>query len=134
MITAEDQVLKPEGELSLRCPADATATNMFGDIYGGWVASKAVLASEIRAAEAAEGRMATVSIGAMSFMAPVLQGTVLGFYTQVLEQGTSSLRIKVEVWGVSPDTREMRKVSETECVQVAIDGHGHIRALDFGRQ
>jgi len=133
MITTDDQLLKPEGELSLRCPATAVASNMFGDVYGGWVASQAVLAAEIRAAEEAEGRVATVSIGAMSFMAPVIEGTILSFYTSVLEQGTSSLRIKVEVWGCCPDGRDLRKVSETECVQVAIDGHGHIRALDFGQ-
>ncbi|MEH6576169.1 MAG: hotdog domain-containing protein [Amphritea sp.] len=133
MISADDQVLKPEGELSLRNPAIATAANMFGDVYGGWVASQAVLASEVRAAEVAEGRVATVSIGAMTFMAPVLEGTILSFYTTILEQGTSSMRIKVEVWGCCPDGRDLRKVTETECVQVAIDGHGHIRALDFGQ-
>lgn len=125
-------LLKPEGELSLRCPASGAAANMFGDVYGGWVASQAVLAAEIHAGEAAEGRVATVSIGAMSFMAPVLEGTLLSFYTRIKEQGTSSLRINVEVWGCCPDGRDLRKVSETECVQVAIDGHGHIRALDFG--
>ncbi len=133
MITADDQVLKPDGELSLRCPASASAANMFGDVYGGWVASQAVLASEVRAAEEAEGRVATVSIGAMTFMAPVLEGTILSFYTTIQEQGTSSIRIKVEVWGCCPDGRDLRKVTETECVQVAIDGHGHIRALDFGQ-
>jgi len=133
MIAPDEKLLKPEGELSLRCPATASASNMFGDIYGGWVASQAVLAAEVRAAEEAEGRVATVSIGAMSFMAPVMEGTILSFYTRVLEQGTSSIRIKVEVWGCCPDGRDLRKVSETECVQVAIDGHGHIRALDFGQ-
>ena len=133
MISADEQVLKPEGELSLRNPATASAANMFGDVYGGWVASQAVLASEVRAAEEAEGRVATVSIGAMTFMAPVVEGTILSFYTTILEQGTSSIRIKVEVWGCCPDGRDLRKVTETECVQVAIDGHGHIRALDFGQ-
>lgn len=132
-MNTENTLLKPEGELSLRCPAAGDAANMFGDVYGGWVASQSVLAAEIRAAEEAEGRVATVSIGAMTFMAPVLEGTILSFYTQVKELGTSSLRIKVEVWGCCPDGRDLRKVTETECVQVAIDGHGHIRALDFGR-
>ena len=131
-MNSEENLLRPEGQLSLRCPATGTAANMFGDVYGGWVASQAVLAAEIRAAEEAEGRVATVSIGAMSFMAPVLEGTILSFYTHVKEQGTSSLRIRVEVWGCCPDGKDLRKVTETECVQVAIDGHGHIRALDFG--
>ncbi|MGB0732154.1 MAG: acyl-CoA thioesterase [Pontibacterium sp.] len=124
--------LEPDGRLSLTLPADAQGTNMFGDVYGGWVSSQIVLAAELRAAEETVGRVATVSIGAMEFMSPVTQGTVLSFYTQVLEMGRSSIRVRVEVWGRCPDGTDVRKVTEAECVQVAIDGHGHIRAINFG--
>lgn len=124
--------LSPEGELSLKVPADAQATNLFGDVYSGWVVAKAVLAAEIRAGEVARGRVTTVSVGAMDFLSPVLEGTVVSFYTQVVEQGNSSLSIRVEVWGCCPDGEEFRKISETVCVQVAVDGHGHIRSLSFG--
>jgi len=88
-----------------------------------------VLASEIRAGQEAKGRIATVSVGRMSFMSPVMCGTVLSFYTRVVERGNSSLRIQVEVWGRCPDGRELRKVTCAECVQVAIDRQGHIRSL-----
>ncbi len=132
MTKDDTQVLTPEGELSLTLPADPQATNMFGDVYGGWVASQVVLAAEIKAAEATQGRVATVSVGNMEFMSPVLVGTVLSFYTHVQELGRSSARIRVEVWGRCPDGTDLRKVTESECVQVAIDGHGHIRAIDFG--
>lgn len=129
MTTSEDHLLTPEGELSLQQPAGPEAVNLFGDVYGGWVASRLVLASEIRAAKEAKGRVATVSVGRMGFMSPVMQGTVLSFHTQVLERGHSSLRIQVEVWGCCPDGSEVRKVTSAECVQVAIDLQGHIRAL-----
>lgn len=129
MTTSEDQLLTPEGELSLQLPAGSEAVNMFGDIYGGWVASRLVLASEIRAGQEARGRIATVSVGHMKFMSPVLRGTVLSFYTSIRERGHSSLRIQVEVWGRCPDGNELRKVTSAECVQVAIDQQGHIRAL-----
>ncbi|NVK43764.1 MAG: acyl-CoA thioesterase [Oceanospirillaceae bacterium] len=125
----DDNLLVPEGELSLKLPASNDATNMFGDVYSGWVAARAVEAAEIRAAKIAEGRIATVSVGGMDFMSPVLVGTILSFHTRVVEQGRSSMRIAVEVWGRCPDGRERRKVSETECVQVAIDDKGHIRRL-----
>jgi acyl-CoA hydrolase len=49
--------------------------------------------------------------------------------SKVNELGNSSARIGVEVWGRCPDGREPRKVTETECVQVAIDQDGHIRLL-----
>ena len=81
----------------------------------------------------AKGRVATISVGAMEFMSPVLEGTVLSYYTQLIEQGNSSMTIKVEVWGCCPDGSDVRKISETSCVQVAIDGHGHIRSLSFGQ-
>lgn len=129
MTTGDDQLLTPEGELSLQLPAGPEAVNMFGDVYGGWVASRLVLASEIRAGQEARGRVATVSVGRMSFMSPVMSGTVLSFYTRVLERGRSSLRIQVEVWGRCPDGQAPRKVTSAECVQVAIDPQGHIRPL-----
>lgn len=128
----EDSVLEPQGELSLCLPADASSTNVFGDVFGGWVASRVVMAAELRAALEAKGRVATVSSGAMEFISPVTVGSVLSFYTSILEKGHSSLRINVEVWACNPDGSDSRKVTETECVQVAIDGHGHIRALSFG--
>jgi acyl-CoA thioesterase YciA len=129
MSSNDEQNPLPDGELSLKLPASSQATNMFGDVYGGWVVARAVEAAEIRAAKIAEGRIATVSVGSMDFLSPVLVGTILSFYTRVIELGNSSVRIVVEVWGRCPDGRELRKVTETECVQVAIDQHGHIRPL-----
>lgn len=125
----ETGVLEPTGELTLQLPAGQQAVNIFGDVYGGWVASQLVLASEMRAGQEAGGRVATVSVGRMSFMSPVMCGTVLGFYTRVMERGNSSLRIRVEVWGRCPDGSELRKVTAAECVQVAIDHQGQIRSL-----
>lgn len=128
-----EQSLKPKGAMSLMLPADSQAKNMFGDIFSGWVAAKAILAAEIHSGKVARGRVATISVGAMEFMSPVLEGTVLSFYTQTVDQGNSSLTVKVEVWGSCPDGTDMRKISDTQCVQVAIDGHGHIRSLSFGQ-
>lgn len=124
-----NEILQPKGELTLQRPALGEATNMFGDVYGGWVSSQIILASEMRSAEIAQGRIATVSVGSLQFMSPVLTGTVLSFYTQVTEVGASSVKVQVEVWGRCPDGSELRKVTETECVQVSIDHKGHIRRL-----
>ncbi len=133
MIDNSEQSLSPKGDLSLMLPADSQAKNMFGDIFSGWVASKAVLAAEIHSGKVASGRVATISVGSMEFMSPVLEGTILSYYTALIEQGNSSMTIKVEVWGNCPDGSDLRKISETSCVQVAIDGHGHIRSLSFGQ-
>jgi acyl-CoA thioesterase YciA len=128
-----EKTISAKGELSLMLPADSQAKNMFGDIFSGWVASKAVLAAEVHSGKISKGRVATISVGAMEFMSPVLEGTILSYYTTLVEQGNSSMTIKVEVWGNCPDGSDSRKISETSCVQVAIDGHGHIRSLSFGQ-
>lgn len=129
MMTSNSE-LTPQGELTLKLPASHAATNIFGDVYGGWVSSQAILAAEMRAGGETAGRVATVSIGSMEFMSPVLVGTILSFYTNIIEAGNSSIRLKVEVWGRCPDGRALRKVTETECVQVAINEDGHIRSYD----
>lgn len=127
----DDNTLQPEGELMMQLPAGSEATNMFGDVYGGWVAAKMVQASEIYSARLSHGRVSTVSIGKMTFMSPVLSSSIMSFYTRLTDRGNSSLKITVEAWACSADGSDMRKVTEAECVQVAIDGHGHIRALDY---
>ena len=70
MQESDEKVLSPQGELTLQRPALGEATNMFGDVYGGWVSSQAMMAAEMRAAQIAQGRIATVSVGPMQFMSP----------------------------------------------------------------
>lgn len=113
----------------MQLPATQRDTNVFGDIFGGFVAAQVVTAAETRAARIAKGRVATVSVGTLEFVSPVLVGTLLSFYTRVLETGTSSIRLCVEVWGQCPDGSGLRKITECETVQVAIDPQGRIREL-----
>ncbi|WP_421867099.1 acyl-CoA thioesterase [Motiliproteus sp.] len=124
-----DNLPAPDGELTLQLPASQEGRNIFGDIYGGWLSAQIVTAAETRAAQVASGRVSTVSIGAIDFMSPVLVGTLLSFHTQVIETGHSSMRIKVEVWGRCHDGKGLRKITEAETVQVALDQQGRIRRL-----
>ncbi|MEH6625752.1 MAG: hotdog domain-containing protein [Motiliproteus sp.] len=126
---SSEEVLTPEGTLTLQLPATNRDTNNFGDIHGGWLSTQMVLAAETRAAQVAKGRIATVYIGPIEFVSPVLVGTLLSFYTDIIETGTSSLKIKIDVWGRCPDGGEFRKITETETVQVAIEPDGRIRTV-----
>ncbi|MFB9888048.1 acyl-CoA thioesterase [Balneatrix alpica] len=119
----------PEGELSLQFPALPSDTNGFGDIYGGWLVAKMDLAASIHAGKLAHSRIATVSISQVDFMSPVLVGTLLSFYTRVVETGNSSMKIVAEVWAQCPDGSEFRKITEGLFVLVAIDENGRIRPL-----
>ena len=124
-----DTSLAPEGTLTLQLAATRHDTNVFGDIYGGWLSSQVVTAAEIRAAQVASGRIATVSIGAIDFMSPILVGTLLSFYTRVKETGNSSITIQIDVWGRCSDGTGFRKITDAETVQVALDNQGRIRQL-----
>lgn len=124
-----DSLLTPEGTLTLQLAATRHDTNIFGDIYGGWLSAQVVTAAEIRAAQIASGRIATVSIGAIEFMSPILVGTLLSFYTRVKETGNSSISIQIEVWGRCSDGSTFRKITEAETVQVALDSNGRIRQI-----
>ncbi len=124
-----DTLLTPEGELTLQLAATRHDTNIFGDIYGGWLASQVVTAAEIRAAQIARGRIATVSISTIEFMSPIMVGTLLSFYTRIKETGNSSISIQIDVWGRCSDGSGFRKITDAETVQVALDSNGRIRQL-----
>jgi acyl-CoA thioesterase YciA len=88
------------------------------------------LAGSITASRRAGGRVATVAVDAMAFMTPVRVGAVVSCYTEILDVGRSSIRVRVEVWITSLHQTEPAKVTEGEFVFVAIDGNGRTRIVD----
>ena len=127
---AIDDTPKPTGELALQTVAMPADTNPSGDIFGGWLMSQMDLAGSITASRRAGGRVATVAVDAMAFMTPVRVGAVVSCYTEILDVGRSSIRVRVEVWITSLHQDEPAKVTEGEFVFVAIDGNGRTRVVD----
>lgn len=117
----------PLGELALQTIAMPADTNANGDIFGGWLVSQMDLAAAIAAMKIAGGRVATVAIDSMVFLTPVHVGAVVSCYTDILEEGRSSIRISVEVWIQHKSSFEPTKVTEGQFVFVAIDEHGRSR-------
>jgi acyl-CoA thioesterase YciA len=68
---------EPAGTLTIRTLAMPADTNPAGDIFGGWVMSQMDIAGAIAAVEAVKGRVVTVAVEAMTFIAPVKVGDVL---------------------------------------------------------
>jgi len=120
---------QPSGELTLQTVAMPRDTNVNGDIFGGWLLSQMDLAGSILAARIARGKIATVAISEMAFLRPVPVGAVVSCYADLLETGSSSMRISVEVWIHSQLSTESAKVTEGEFVYVAISGDGKTRAI-----
>jgi acyl-CoA thioesterase YciA len=125
----EDCEPSPEGELALRLIPTRGEANVHGDISGGWVVAQMDHAAESVASRVAHGRIANVALESVVFMSPIRIGAAVCFYTRLLEIGSSSIRIAIEVWTQNPNEQERRKVVDAIFVYVAIDDTGRIRRV-----
>ena len=123
-----DLIPGPQGELTLKVMADRFSLNSNGDVFGGWVALNLDQAGELAARKAAGvSRVATVSIGAMSFLRPVQMGDIIAFYSLPTELGRTSIKVEVEAW-IESDTGAA-KLTEASLVFVAIDDSGRTQRI-----
>jgi len=102
-------------------PGDANAA---GDIFGGWVMAQMDLASGIRAAERARGRVVTAAVKEMAFEKPVRIGDTLCIYTHVERVGRTSIVLKVEAWAQRYLSDIMEMVTSADFIMVALDATG----------
>jgi len=121
---------EPSGALTIRTLAMPGDTNPAGDIFGGWVLSQMDIAGSIQAVETVRGRVATVAIEAMTFIAPVKVGDVLCIYTTVERIGNTSITIGMEAWARRNRLSDRVKVTQGRFVYVALDEHGNKRKIE----
>jgi acyl-CoA thioesterase YciA len=115
---------EPRGELTLRTAAMPADANAAGDIFGGWVMAQMDLASGMRAAERAGGRVVTAAVNEMSFQKPVKVGDTLCVYTEIERIGRTSLTLRVEAWARRHLTPIREMVTFATFVMVALDDAG----------
>lgn len=120
---------EPSGTLTIRTLAMPADTNPAGDIFGGWVMSQMDIAGAIAAVEAVQGRVVTVAVEAMTFIAPVKVGDVLCVYTRIERLGTTSVTVGLEAWVRRNRLDDRQKVTEGRFVYVALDEHGRKRVI-----
>ena len=120
---------EPHGALTIRTLAMPADTNPAGDIFGGWVMSQMDIAGAIAAVERVTGRVVTVAVEAMTFIAPVKVGDVLCVYTTIERVGTTSITIGMEAWARRRLLPHRVKVTEGRFVYVALDDQGNKRAI-----
>ena len=128
--TTEPPFSEPTGTLTIRTLAMPADTNPAGDIFGGWVLSQMDIAGSIHAVETVMGRVATVAVEAMTFIAPVKVGDVLCIYTKVERIGNTSITIGMEAWARRNRIAERVKVTQGRFVYVALDDHGNKRKIE----
>lgn len=120
---------EPTGALTIRTLAMPADTNPAGDIFGGWVMSQMDIAGAIAAVERSQGRVVTVAVEAMTFIAPVKVGDVLCVYTVIERVGNTSITIGIEAWVRRNRLDDRQKVTEGRFVYVSLDDNGQKRAI-----
>lgn len=121
--------VKPRGELTLRTLAMPADANPAGDIFGGWVMAQMDLASGIRAAERARGRVVTAAVKEMAFELPVKIGDTLSVFTDVERVGRTSITLNVEAWAHRSRYNKLEKVTGATFIMVALDENGAPKAV-----
>ena len=123
---------EPTGALTIRTLAMPADTNPAGDIFGGWVMSQMDIAGAIAAVERAHGRVVTVAVEGMTFIAPVKVGDVLCVYTTIERVGTTSITVTIEAWARRNRLDERVKVTAGRFIYVSLGEDGGKRPIPPG--
>lgn len=125
-------------------------TNANGTIFGGLILSQIDLAGAIEARRYAAGKLVTVAMREVVFVAPVYVGDLVSYYTETVRCGRTSVTVKVRVEAerqhVGPsrdddgqeaadrrgsgDDADRVAVTTAEVVYVHIDGDGKPIPID----
>ena len=115
---------KPEGELVIQTIAMPADTNVYGDIFGGWLLSQMDLGGSVLAHRIAGMRTTTVAIDSMVFLKPVKIGDRVACYAKVIHQGRTSIGMQIQVWAVRMHDGSLHHVTHGKFTFVAIDQEG----------
>ena len=121
---------EPVGALTIRTLAMPADTNPAGDIFGGWVMSQMDIAGAIAAVERVQGRVVTVAVEAMTFIAPVKVGDILCVYTTIERVGNTSVTVAIEAWARRNRIASRVKVTDGRFIYVALDDNGAKRRIE----
>jgi acyl-CoA thioesterase YciA len=119
-------------ELTYRVVAMPADTNAAGDIFGGWLMSQIDIAGSVLAVREAGGRVATVAVKELRFIAPIKVGDLVSCYSQVVAVGNTSVTVHIEALASrqrSHDIEDQDLVADATLVYVALNDKGRPRAI-----
>lgn len=114
----------------LRVIPGPTDINANGHIFGGWVLSQMDIAAGIVASRRARGRVATVAIEAMEFIAPIHIRDVISVFAKIERVGRTSMGVRIEVIANRDLGETEIKVTEGLFTFVALDENDRPRPVD----
>ena len=114
----------PENRMPvIRVPARPADQNPGGSIFGGWIMSYVDIAGSIPALDRVRGPVVTRAVDSFEFKKPVFVGDLISCYAEIISEGRTSMKIKVEVYAermISGETSTI-KVTQAILTYVAID-------------
>ena len=120
----------PTGRMPvIRVPARPVDQNEGGSIFGGWIMSQVDIAGSIPALDRVRGPVVTRAVDSFEFKKPVFVGDLLSCYAEIISEGRTSMKVRVEVYAErmgreaahEPYKQQVIKVTEATLTYVAID-------------
>jgi len=114
----------PENRMPvIRVPARPADQKPGGSIFGGWIMSYVDIAGSIPALARVRGPVVTRAVDSFEFKKPVFVGDLISCYADIISEGRTSLKVKVEVYAQRMSQGEFSVIKVTEAVltYVAID-------------
>ena len=119
----------PSGEAAIRVTAVPADTNVYGDIFGGWLMAQMDLAASAVASRHSGGRAVTVAVDGMTFHRPVFVGDEVSVFATLEAVGRSSMTVAAETWRRDRHTDEAYLVTRARFTFVAIGQDRRPRAV-----
>ena len=122
----------PENRMPvIRVPAMHADQNSGGSIFGGWIMSYVDIAGSIPALARVRGPVVTRAVDSFEFKKPVFVDDLISCYADIVSEGRTSMKVKVEVFAERMNKGEAScvKVTEATLTYVAIDENRHPRQL-----
>lgn len=123
MAKTQDDCL-PEGKIPvIRVPARPADQNPGGSIFGGWIMSYVDIAGSIPALARARGAVVTRAVDSFEFKSPVFVGDLISCYAEIVSEGRTSMKVRVEVFAerMKQGETSVIKVTDATLTYVAID-------------
>lgn len=105
-------------------------TNAYGTIFGGIILSHIDQAGAVEGHHHVPGRLVTVSMREVEFLAPVFVGDLVSFFTETVRIGRTSITVRVAVEAERRKGRKKVSVTEAEVVYVNVDDDGRPSPID----
>ena len=124
MTTKTQEDCLPEGKVPvIRVPARPADQNPGGSIFGGWIMSYVDIAGSIPALDRVRGPVVTRAVDSFEFKKPVFVGDLISCYAEVISEGRTSMKVRVEVYAerMTHGEKNIIKVTDATLTYVAID-------------